>query len=1056
MIRGNRVSDYLLQEQRNITILSTISDLIASKENLFDLFNEVRRYIKIIIPCDFVSIILNNEKSRYFYLIPALYDEADRITEEIIIHYNETALTEILRTRGPMNRIDLAVRGALTPGDLKFIEEDIESDIAVPVFHDKRIVAIIHASSYESQGFNEMHQELLEEIAVLASLAIDRIYLREDVKELKEDVSIWKKKYQALLNFSNDPIALLSNDLSFIYDANEKFEELSGYTSAQLNGLTFSQIHPKLQAHLLNQIIKETRDGVKSSVKGFLLRHSNGTEISVNCKFAAVSDSKTPVVIAIYDSTNIDDQHPSDISLENEFSLSNLAILTKSEVDTSDMIDDLSLLACHAGKLCNAKYVIIHAVDNNIVESQLLCAKQHPFSYEADLDLPVCISLNEGPYQSIVEGGERVFFRDVFCSDEFFEWLSIAQNINYRAFASFPLKSRTQIIGLMSIFWTDVNESDDDLTESLNHIASMMTMVMTDYQLMRKQLDHDRQFAIMKELANSIFSAEKIDHLFKNITAVIDDLFGCDLYMLTLFDGSPERYNTYAIASQRYGHLFDPKAWNPFDEDRYGWLEIPDNYNSGKGRMNSVNKWSHKLQSTINTLLLFEGKYIGTLTLSSMDPDMYSNEQRMLLEQLCPLISLGIHTVMIKDEMTVYRQTLHEMDRLCRDLTLVAEPSTIIRELLTATQSIFHAAFCSYAEIRKNIIDYHMFATDSSLHDSDMRKFEEHLVIPGILETNEAIVLTDVTAKGQRLGLLNFNYSSYIGIPLIDSDVLFGLINIYMGNPGKIDDYKLTFINVLSNRLSLLRSIGLLRNEYTKAVKRLGNTNRDLDRLLNSMTHNLKSYIDAIQGFSAIMLDDMRTMLNDENKMYLYRIRDYADRMEFYMRDLSELANIDRVPNKYEEVDTGEILDLVLSEYVFDIENKKVKIEVPRQLPTIYCDKKRMLIVFNKLIENALQYIDTTKDQPIIKITYAEDNFNYTFHMNDNGIGLSDDSVIDIFTLFYSVENDSTEIQNNGLGLPIVKRIIESHNGTIDVISKPGIGSTFYFSIPKNISTVPA
>ncbi|MBN1154002.1 GAF domain-containing protein [candidate division KSB1 bacterium] len=1044
------MSDLLLQEQKSVAILSTISELIASKENLLDILTEVRQYIKILIPCDYVSIILNNEKSRYFYLIPALYDSDAPIREEIIVHYNETALTDILRTRASMQRLDLSIRGALTPGDLKFMEEDIESDMAVPIFHDRQVIAIIHASSYESPSLSEIHQEMLEEIAVLVSMAVDRIYLHQEVKELEENVASWKDKYHFLMTLSNDPIILLSRDLESIYEVNQKFEHLSGYTSMQLSSMKFSHVHPKMPAHVISQIIRETRNGVVSSVKELGLRHQNGTEILVDCRFSSFTGINDALLIAVYEPKLAEKDSLGQGSGVSCISYDDMALLNKSELTPSDLVADLSLLVCHTGALCQAKYVIIHSVKDGVVDSQILCARQHPFSGDEDLDLPVSISISEGPYQSIVDHGKSVFYGDVLTATEYFEWLPIAQNLGYRAFASYPLKSYGQIIGLMSMYWADEQVADENRGMAINQIASIMTLVMDNYHYRARQTQHDLRMNVMKDVAASASSAETMEQLVETMANVFTLVYPYDVFMLTLFNGSPEKYNLFAIASKSYGDLFEPEAWHSFDGEAYGWLTIPADYNSGKGKINSVTRWSNKLQSSMNTLLLHGGKYMGTLTLSSMHPEQYSNEQRLFLEQICPLIAQGIHRINLEQEIRLYHQIIRDVERVCSHLNTLQDHNAMIRELLNAIGSIINPAFCSYTQIRKNVIDHHVFADESVSDEMDMHKFEERIVIPQALESKEAILISDVGSKGQKLGLLNFNYSSYLGVPLMDSDTLIGMVNIYMVHPGKVDEYKFTFIKVLCNQLALLRSTLIFRKEYDTLQKRIENSNRDLDRLLSSMSHNLKSYIDAIQGFSAIMMNDMRTMLNDDNKKYLYRIRDYADRMEFYLRDLTELSNIDRTPNVYEEVDTGKILDLVMSEYVFDIEDNKVKIEIPRNLPMLYCDKKRMLIVFKKLFENAIQNIDHGKDQAVIQITFEEDERSVTFQIHDNGVGISSEFIPDIFTLFYSIESDSSEVQGSGLGLPIVKRIIESHNGMIDVISEPGYGSTFYFTIPKN------
>ena len=1043
------MTEYLLQEQKNVAILNSISEIIVSSDSLFEILEEVRKYIKIVIPCDYVSIILNNDKSRYFFIIPVLFDSDSAIKEEITIHYNESSFTEILRSQKSMNRTDLSIRGALTPGDLKFLEEGIESDLAVPVFHQKRVQAIIHVSSYETQAFNGMHQELLEEIAVFVSLALDRIQLAEEVRNLKDSVSVWKDKYKQILKLSDTPIALVSKDLNLIYDVNEKFEELTGYSAYQLDGMNFNNIHPKIQVHSLNQVVRETNSGIISFIKELSLLRSDGTEVSLDCKIAPFVDSGEPLLMVSYDSTSNEAKKSAIENHANTLPLTRMAILTKENPGDPDMIGDLSFIVRQAGLVSRAKYVVLHSVKNNVVASQILCVRQHPFEEDEDVDMPLCISLSQGPYQAIIDRGTSVFYDDVFNTEEFFEWLTLAQNLGYRAFAAHPLKYKGRIIGLLSIYWGTEKREEYDFSSDLAPITSMLSLILENYRLQNEQCKNESHTKVIKKIASFLSSHGKIDQLFKDIVMLLKDLFEFDIIMLTIFNGSPDHYKTLAIASERYGSLFDVNCWKPFEDSKFGWLFLPENYNNGNGKMNSVNKWSNKLRSNMNTLLMNKSRYVGTLSVSSMEQDTYAANQREFLEQVSDFISYGIQNVHIKNEMEVLEKSFNEIDRICQLINSSIPQQHVMKDLLLNVQPVFGAEICSYAHVIKNVIEHHVYSNDIEESRSDMQRFEERIIIPKILDTKNYVLLTDLKDTAQSLGLLNFKFSSFLAVPLLDDDNLIGILNFYWENPVTIDEYRLKFIKVISNQLSLLRAKEVYKQEFEKADSRVENSKRDLDKLVQSLSHNLKTYIDAIQGFSAIMMNDLRTMLSDENKKYLYRIRDYADRMEFYMRDLLELANIEHVPNKYEEVDAASILDLVMSEYIFDLEKRKIKIELPENLPTLYCDKMRMLTVFKKLIENAIQYSDPTKEQSNIHISYDENNSHITFHIKDDGIGISEEYSADIFTLFYTIENDSMDHNGNGLGLPMVKRIIESHRGTIDVVSKPGVGSTFYFSLPK-------
>ena len=170
--------------------------------------------------------------------------------------------------------------------------------------------------------------------------------------------------------------------------------------------------------------------------------------------------------------------------------------------------------------------------------------------------------------------------------------------------------------------------------------------------------------------------------------------------------------------------------------------------------------------------------------------------------------------------------------------------------------------------------------------------------------------------------------------------------------------------------------------------------------------------------------------------------------MEKLIRDLLELSRIGRVANAFEEVDVNEIISEAENELIYQIQEKKIELKIKEDLPEIYCAKNRMVQVFTNLLSNAVKYIGSDNPQPIIEILYKSKNNSHLFCVKDNGIGIDKKYHEQIFGLF-QILNQDTEKVGTGVGLTIVKRIIENHKGKIWVKSEPGKGSRFYFTIPK-------
>ncbi|UCG69066.1 MAG: GHKL domain-containing protein, partial [Thermoplasmata archaeon] len=119
-----------------------------------------------------------------------------------------------------------------------------------------------------------------------------------------------------------------------------------------------------------------------------------------------------------------------------------------------------------------------------------------------------------------------------------------------------------------------------------------------------------------------------------------------------------------------------------------------------------------------------------------------------------------------------------------------------------------------------------------------------------------------------------------------------------------------------------------------------------------------------------------------------------------------------------------------------------------KNLPTVFCDPNRILQVFVNLLSNSIKFMSPGREG-LIKIGYIDRETEYEFFVKDNGIGIEKEYHDKIFKIFQRLK-ESKDIEGNGVGLAIVKKIVESHGGGIWVNSQKGKGSTFYFTLPAS------
>ena len=218
---------------------------------------------------------------------------------------------------------------------------------------------------------------------------------------------------------------------------------------------------------------------------------------------------------------------------------------------------------------------------------------------------------------------------------------------------------------------------------------------------------------------------------------------------------------------------------------------------------------------------------------------------------------------------------------------------------------------------------------------------------------------------------------------------------------------------------------------------------RELEEMIYVTSHDLKTPLRAISGFSQFLYVDYDDKLDDEGRHYLTRLIDAAKRMEKLLDDLLATSAITRTERMFERVPAGDLVKEAIK-LVNPDENADIVYD-PDELPVALCDRFKMIEAFYNLISNGLKFNDKPHKQ--IKITARTSEGFWEFMVADNGIGIEKRHYERIFKIFQRLHQRGT-YEGTGVGLSMVKRVIEEHNGRIWVESHVGVGTIFHFTLP--------
>ncbi|MGZ3771426.1 MAG: sensor histidine kinase [Bdellovibrio sp.] len=237
-----------------------------------------------------------------------------------------------------------------------------------------------------------------------------------------------------------------------------------------------------------------------------------------------------------------------------------------------------------------------------------------------------------------------------------------------------------------------------------------------------------------------------------------------------------------------------------------------------------------------------------------------------------------------------------------------------------------------------------------------------------------------------------------------------------------------------------------VQNEAVKnALKIAERSNRDLEHFAAITAHDLKSPLATISEYLTIIKTEHETLIKKEYLKYVDIMERTSERLLSLIDSLLNYARVSTQHKPFQNVNINELVSGVLQNLNQLISTQKATFKVDR-LPVIKGDDVLLMQLFQNLIVNAIKFHGV--NPPEIIISCVEKTDSWLFSVSDNGVGFDPQKKEEIFSLYKKL-NEKKELAGLGIGLATCRRVVESHGGTIWAESTPGIGSTFYFEIPK-------
>lgn len=320
-------------------------------------------------------------------------------------------------------------------------------------------------------------------------------------------------------------------------------------------------------------------------------------------------------------------------------------------------------------------------------------------------------------------------------------------------------------------------------------------------------------------------------------------------------------------------------------------------------------------------------------------------------------------------------------------------------------------------------------------------------IVGSVAKTGIPEIVSD-TSKDKRYIVDDKTRLSEIAVPIIDHDEIIGVIDSeHTSKNFFTEDHLKTLQTIASLAATQLKNALSLQlrekaeREKEIVLKDLQKSNQELNDFAHVVSHDLKSPLRSMNTLVNWLQEDCDGFANDQIDENFHLLLKRIDRMDLLINGILSYASIDKVQNRAKRINLQAIVDDIIETIHIP---KNFSVHIKTEFPTVKGDSYKLIQLFQNLISNAIKYTD--KEKGLVEIDCKSKGKFWEFSISDNGIGISQKYHHKIFKVFQVLEESE---DSTGVGLSIVKKIVDFYGGEIWLKSELNKGTTFFFTLSK-------
>lgn len=353
---------------------------------------------------------------------------------------------------------------------------------------------------------------------------------------------------------------------------------------------------------------------------------------------------------------------------------------------------------------------------------------------------------------------------------------------------------------------------------------------------------------------------------------------------------------------------------------------------------------------------------------------------------------------------------------------------------------------------------------ESDLPDNITVEIDDKSQAGYALLSGQTVILDNLNQENRFTGSSLLNHHQYIsGVSAIipgKENQAFGVLEAHSTQENQFSWDDANFLQSIANILSAAITRkkteeenhnlnATLEARVKERTEQLEEANKELEAFCYSVSHDLRAPLRAIQGFGQVLLEDYESLFDDMGREYLNRLITAAAHLDTLILDLLAYSRLGRTRIQLGQIDLAGMVQAILQELESELQENQAKVSITTTLPLVKSQQTILKSIITNLITNALKFVHPNT-QPVVLI-WAEEQGKYVrLWVEDNGIGIAPEHQKRIFRVFERLHGIESYV-GTGIGLAIVKRGVESLNGSVGVFSNLNQGSRFWIELPKYI-----